>query len=49
MNLQNQTAIRVSQLVKSYKPDPPNAVDGISFEIESGTVFGLLGPNGAGD
>ncbi len=48
MNLQNQTAIRVSQLVKSYKPDPPNAVDGISFEIESGTVFGLLGPNGAG-
>jgi ABC-2 type transport system ATP-binding protein len=48
MNLQNQTAIRVSQLVKSYKPDPPNAVDGISFEIEPGTVFGLLGPNGAG-
>jgi ABC-2 type transport system ATP-binding protein len=48
MNLQNQTAIRVSQLVKSYKPDPPNAVDGISFEIESGTIFGLLGPNGAG-
>jgi ABC-2 type transport system ATP-binding protein len=48
MNLRNQIAIRVTQLVKSYKPDSPNAVDGISFEIEAGTVFGLLGPNGAG-
>lgn len=25
-----------------------NAVDGISFEIEQGTVCGILGPNGAG-
>jgi len=25
-----------------------NAVDGISFEIEKGTVCGILGPNGAG-
>jgi len=48
MNLRNQIAVQVTQLVKSYKPDSPNAVDGISFEIESGTVFGLLGPNGAG-
>jgi ABC-2 type transport system ATP-binding protein len=48
MSVQSQTAIRVSQLVKSYRPDHPNAVSGISFEIEPGTVFGLLGPNGAG-
>src|SRR3972149_12300679 len=48
MSLQNQPAIRVSQLVKAYRSDQPNAVDGISFVIEPGTVFGLLGPNGAG-
>ena len=24
------------------------AVDGVSFEIETGTIFGLIGPNGAG-
>lgn len=48
MSSQNRPAIRVSQLVKSYRSDQANAVDGISFEIEPGTVFGLLGPNGAG-
>src|SRR5689334_21598909 len=25
-----------------------NAVDGISFEVKPGEVFGILGPNGAG-
>ena len=25
-----------------------HAVDGVSFEIEDGTIFGLIGPNGAG-
>lgn len=24
------------------------ALDGLSFEVEEGTMFGLLGPNGAG-
>lgn len=48
MSVRSQPAIRVSQLVKSYNPERPKAVDGISFEIEPGTVFGLLGPNGAG-
>ena len=38
--------IRVEDLRKSY--GATRAVDGVSFEVRSGTVFGLLGPNGAG-
>lgn len=39
-------AIHVRNLTKSF--DGLVAVDGISFTIESGEIFGLLGPNGAG-
>ncbi|HEX5465104.1 MAG TPA: ABC transporter ATP-binding protein [Candidatus Limnocylindrales bacterium] len=38
--------IRVQHLTKHY--GPLAAVDGISFEVGRGEVFGLLGPNGAG-
>jgi ABC-2 type transport system ATP-binding protein len=38
--------IRVSDLRKSY--GETRAVDGVSFEVQAGTVFGMLGPNGAG-
>lgn len=38
--------IKVSNLVKKY--DDLTAVDGISFEVSKGEIFGLLGPNGAG-
>ena len=38
--------VRVENLVKSY--GNVRAVDGISFTVEAGEVFGMLGPNGAG-
>jgi ABC-2 type transport system ATP-binding protein len=41
-------AVHVADLVKRYPDRPANAVDGISFTVERGEVFGLLGPNGAG-
>ena len=43
--------IEVEDLVKTYrfgKRDQVLAVDGMSFTVERGSIFGLLGPNGAG-
>src|SRR2546421_11342708 len=40
-------AIEVESLVKTY-PGNVRALDGLSFAVPAGTVFGLLGPNGAG-
>ena len=45
------SAISVTNLVKTYarRGQPPvQAVDGLSFDVAAGTIFGLLGPNGAG-
>jgi ABC-2 type transport system ATP-binding protein len=39
--------ILVENLFKTY-PGDVKAVDGISFKVEAGSVFGFLGPNGAG-
>ncbi len=39
-------AIEVKELTRDY--GDLRAVDGISFEVEPGEVFGFLGPNGAG-
>jgi ABC-2 type transport system ATP-binding protein len=40
--------IEVRDLVKRYRKATVNAVDNISFDVESGSFFALLGPNGAG-
>lgn len=39
-------AVEAVDLTKRY--DEILAVDRVSFEVESGTIFGFLGPNGAG-
>ena len=47
----NQLALGVQDIVKIYnsrRGEPLRAVDGMSFAVSAGTIFGLLGPNGAG-
>jgi ABC-2 type transport system ATP-binding protein len=39
--------IEASNLRKTYRGGVP-ALDGLSFDVDAGTIFGLLGPNGAG-
>ena len=39
-------AVRVEGLVKKF--GSLTAVDGISFTVKRGEIFGILGPNGAG-
>lgn len=41
-----ETILRVQNLKKSYGGKA--AVNGISFEVTKGEIFGILGPNGAG-
>ncbi|GAB3555465.1 ABC-2 type transport system ATP-binding protein [Actinopolyspora lacussalsi] len=41
-------AVEVADLVKHYPKSTRNAVDGLSFRVRHGEIFGLLGPNGAG-
>jgi ABC-2 type transport system ATP-binding protein len=47
----SQAAIEVHDLVKVYASrgrPPVRAVDGLTFSVSTGSIFGLLGPNGAG-
>jgi ABC-2 type transport system ATP-binding protein len=47
----SQSAIVVQNLVKTFvrrRQAPIRAVDGLTFSVRRGSIFGLLGPNGAG-
>ena len=48
----NSHAIEVKDLKKHYigkkQMEDVLAVDGVSFQVKTGELFGLLGPNGAG-
>jgi ABC-2 type transport system ATP-binding protein len=46
MAAESRDIVRVEGLVKRY--GEMTAVDGVSFAIGQGSIFGLLGPNGAG-
>ena len=51
-------ALEVENIVKVYRgrrnglfgarSEPVRAIDGLSFNVPRGSIFGLLGPNGAG-
>ncbi len=52
INPDDELAIEVRGLKKYFKGkkgfEDVKAVDGVSFNVKSGEIFGLLGPNGAG-
>jgi len=41
-------SVSADQLVKTYKKGNVRALDGLSLDVEEGTVLSVLGPNGAG-
>jgi ABC-2 type transport system ATP-binding protein len=45
---QTSLAVEAHDLVKVFPRGNVRALDGVSLEVEAGTVMGLLGPNGAG-
>jgi ABC-2 type transport system ATP-binding protein len=49
--MDTDAAIRIESLSKTYAAkgmEPKLALDGVSFDVPRGQIFGLLGPNGAG-
>jgi ABC-2 type transport system ATP-binding protein len=47
-SLQPTLAVEAHDLVKVFPRGNVRALDGVSLQVEAGTVLGLLGPNGAG-
>jgi len=45
---EKENCIKVTNLKKQYGKDKSFVINGISFAVKYGTVFGFLGPNGAG-
>ena len=43
---EHEYIVKIKNLKKFYGDIP--AVDGVSFNVKKGEVFGMLGPNGAG-
>src|SRR3954470_2777044 len=43
----DEPAITIDQLCKTYQGGK-RALDGVTFDVPRGQIFGLLGPNGAG-
>jgi len=41
-------SIIAENLVKTYRNGQVRALDGLSLDVEEGTVLGVLGPNGSG-
>jgi ABC-type branched-subunit amino acid transport system ATPase component len=48
MSNNSSFAVEAHDLVKVFPRGNVRALDGVSLQVEEGTVLGLLGPNGAG-
>jgi ABC-2 type transport system ATP-binding protein len=48
MTPHSSVAVEAHDLVKVFPRGNVRALDGVSLQVEAGTVLGLLGPNGAG-
>jgi ABC-2 type transport system ATP-binding protein len=48
MSYNSSRAVEAHDLVKVFPRGNVRALDGVSLQVEAGTVLGLLGPNGAG-